>query len=1118
MSRLSLALLGPPLVALDDAPVSLDRQKAVALLAYLALGGGRHSREALAALFWPDLAQERAYAGLRQALWTLNNALGPGWVESDRTGVALAAERPIALDVAEFRAHLAAAREGGDPTSLQAAVALYRGDLLAGLDLRDSAPFADWRYFEAEALRAELAWALEALAEALAARQTYDEAAAAARRRVALDPLHEPAHRALMRIYAAAGQRSAALRQYEECARILRAELEAEPDAETTALYERIRTSVKAGRPLEAAVDQPTRAGEERGAGATGPAGRQAEPLLPSPATPFVGREAELAQIEALLGDPACRLLTLLGPGGIGKTRLAIEAARRAAGRFRDGVAFIPLASVLDPDLILAAVADALGLDQFRREKVRDLLLDFLRPRSLLLVADNLEHLVTAAEQLADLLEAAPGLTIIATSRERLAVPGEWSLDIGGLSLPDDQGAAREAAAVQLFIQGARRAAGGREPGDDDLAAVGRICRLVGGTPLAIELAATWARLMPYDEIAASIARDLDFLAVSARGIPERHRGPRAVFEHSWRLLNPLDQGAFRRLAVFCGGFTREAIAAVLAASTWPAEQQAAMASALGAASLPQDQQVALSALAALTDRSLVKSVGEGRYNVHELLRQYAAERLADDPAEQQAARDAHAAYYLGLLSRQEGDLKGARQRAALAIIDADLDNIRTAWRHALATGDWGGLAGSLESLFLFYEIESLHEEGEDAFGRAVAAASAVPAPPEAVQVLLANLLARWGWFALRLYRFQPARAILDWSLDLIARLGPRRETVFAEILASSQILTGGRTVSGERLRGLVERLRDFGDRWSLAFALNSLAYVAPTYGEAEALLAESLAISRSIGDQQGIASCLDELAALAGDQAQMRKAVGYWEEALALYQGMGYRWAHAYCLDKLGYARRRMGDYAAAESLHRASLEGSRAVGDRLGIAGSLDNLGLVAIDRGDFAAAEALIKEGLAIRLAVGHSGSTAVSYLSLATLEVARGHIGAAREALDACVAAADPAAHWLHARALRLRSRAALREGDALTAWEQLREALRLASHSASGYEGAVTVAAMAEARLLAGDSALAAQLAAAALAVGGEVSRVRLQAEAVLSRTGPPAAPRAIGELTDELLG
>jgi tetratricopeptide (TPR) repeat protein len=645
---------------------------------------------------------------------------------------------------------------------------------------------------------------------------------------------------------------------------------------------------------------------------------------------------------------------------------------------------------------------------------------------------------------------------------------------------------------------------------------VARICRLVGGTPLAIELAATWARLMPFEEIAAAIARDLDFLAVNVRGVPERHRGPRAVFEHSWRLLNPIDQGAFRRLAVFCGGFTREAAAAILSWEASPPASQASLAATIGARAASERQQVAMGALAALTDRSLVRTAG-GRYDVHELLRQYASERLADDPADQAAARDAHTAYYLGLLAKQEAGLKGSRQRAAIQAIDAELDNIRTAWRHALAAGRWPAMAAALESLFLFYEIESLHEEGEDAFGRAATALAALPDPPETVQVLHANLLARWGWFALRLYRFQPARAILEWSLDLIGRLGPRRETVFSELLASGPTLTGGRIHSEERLRGLVERLRATGDRWSFAFALTTLAMVAPNTDEAESLLSESLAISRALGDQSGIASCLDELASIASDHAMMQRAIQYWDEALGLYREMGYRWAYAFCLDKLGYARRRMGDYDVAEALHRESLEGSRAIGDRLGVAGSLDNLGLVAIDCGDYAAAEAFLREGLAIRQAIGHDGSTAVSHLSLATLEVARNNMAAATTALDASVALASPTSRWLHARVWRLRARVALAAGDADGAREHLRQALRQAYGSISAYDLAVTLASLAEVELQQGEAGLAAELAIAALAAGSEVQRVRLRAEAILSHTGRPPVPRSTADLVGALL-
>jgi predicted ATPase/DNA-binding SARP family transcriptional activator len=1083
MSRLSLAVLGPPHIALDGEPITLDRQKAVALLAYLALTGRRHGREALAALLWPELEPARAYAGLRQALWALNAALGPGWVAGDRTGVTIDPGAEVELDATQFRAHLEAARHAPPGVDdLRAAVALCRGELLDGLEVRDSPAFAEWRFFEAEAYGRDLAWALEALAAALAGDGAYDEAAAAARRRVALDPLHEPAHRALMRIYAAAGQRAAALRQFDECARVLRDELGAEPEPETQALYEAIRTLTSAHPPSERSERLP-------------PSPSERSERLPAPATPFVGREDELAQIERLLGDPACRLLTLLGPGGIGKTRLAIEAAGRQAGRFPDGVCFVPLAPVAAPDLILSAVADALGLDLFRREALRAQLLDFLRPRALLLVADNLEHLTAGADELAALLEAAPRLKILATSRERLGLLGEWGLDVGGLALPEGEGTGGSAA-VELFVQGVRRATAGRAPEAADMPAVARICRLVGGTPLAIELAAAWSRVMPYHEIEAAIGRDLDFLAGGARGLPERHRGLRAIFEHSWRLLTPEQQGAFRRLSVFRGGFTPEAVAAVLGAARGPAAHHAA--------------------LAALVDRSLVRQVGPGRFDLHELVRQYAAERLADDPAEEAAALAAHAGQFLGLLRRSEGDLKGERQPAAIEAVDTDLDNVRAAWRHAIRTADWPGIAGAMESLFLVYEIESFFEEGEDAFGRAAAAADAVPDPAPAVAILLANLVARQGWFALRLYRFETARALFSWSLELIERHGPRRETLLSEFIANNPTATGGRLRSEARLREQIARMRAEGDRWALALALDAYAYTRPTRAEAEALLEESLAVSRAAGNLRGVASSLDNLGSVTREGAELRRAVAYWQEALALYREMGYRWAYAFCLDNSGYSLRQLGELATAERLHRESLEASSAIGDRLGIAGSLDNLGLVACDRGDYAAAERLTHEALAIREEVGHNHSTAISYLHLAQIAAARGDHAAAREHLDRAQLVTPFDGDWMQGQALLLRGRIAFAEGNLESARLLLRTALDLVADSWGRFDIVTLLAELAAVELAADEPERAAELAAAALNHGAEIATVRAQAEAILARTGPPASPRTLEELVAAL--
>jgi predicted ATPase/DNA-binding XRE family transcriptional regulator len=294
---------------------------------------------------------------------------------------------------------------------------------------------------------------------------------------------------------------------------------------------------------------------------------------LPTPTTALVGRAAELDELDRLLHNPDCRLLTLTGPGGIGKTRLAIEATARQAAGFADGAAFVALASVAAPDLIAPAIADALGFSFYGQANPTGQLIDFLQEKALLLLLDNFEHLVDAADLLVELLQRAPQIKLIVTSRERLNLQGEWVIELQGLPLPraadgwkngDQLAGFDDSAAVALFLQTARRTYAGFTLAPADRAAVARICRLVDGMPLGIELAAAWVRVLPLNEIADEIARTLDFLAASARDLPARHRSLRAVFEHSWNLLTDAERIVMRRLSVFRGGFSRAAAAAVM--------------------------------------------------------------------------------------------------------------------------------------------------------------------------------------------------------------------------------------------------------------------------------------------------------------------------------------------------------------------------------------------------------------------------------------------------------------------------------------------------------------------------------------------------------------------------
>ena len=289
---------------------------------------------------------------------------------------------------------------------------------------------------------------------------------------------------------------------------------------------------------------------------------------LPAPATRLVGREAELAALAQLLDDPTCRLLSLVGPGGIGKTRLAIEAACDLWQRFADGVFFASLAGTSSSEFMVPAIAQAVALNFAGPADPRVQLANYLRNKQVLLLLDNLEHLLEGVDLLVEMLEETPGVKLLVTSRERLELQAEWVFEVQGLPVPAEDEVERleKYSAVQLFLQRTRQAQVAFELSTEDRAHVARICRLVEGMPLAIELAAAWVPVLSCAEIADEIARSIDFLTTTMRDVPERQRSIRAVFDHSWHLLSEEEQQVLRPMSIFRGGFTRQAAEAVAGA------------------------------------------------------------------------------------------------------------------------------------------------------------------------------------------------------------------------------------------------------------------------------------------------------------------------------------------------------------------------------------------------------------------------------------------------------------------------------------------------------------------------------------------------------------------------
>ncbi|HOU15973.1 MAG TPA: tetratricopeptide repeat protein, partial [Anaerolineae bacterium] len=853
---------------------------------------------------------------------------------------------------------------------LEEAVALYQGDFMAGFTLEDSAAFDEWQFFQAESLRRAYTGALEKLTLWYSSRAP-ETALEYARRWQSCDPLHEGAHRHLMTLYAKVGQRAAALHLYDTLIRDLRAQ-GLTPSDETVALYQRIRASdvtvARASRPREiASADQSS--------------GVFPRHNLPTSSTAFVGRRMELAELQRLLSDPETRLITLTGPGGIGKTRLSLRAAEATLTTFPDGVFFVPLAAAETPDMIVSTIADVLKLVLYQQSADAPFtqLVRYLHNRRMLLVLDNLEQALSGAVMLADLVQQTRATKLLVTSRERLNVQGEWVLELHGLRCPKltDLAEATDYGAVQLFIERAQRVNHAFAPDAEEMAAIVRICHLVEGMPLGLELAAAWTKLLSCREIADEIAISLDFLTLALRDLPERHQSLRAVFARSWSLLSREEQAVYCALAVFRGGFTRAA------------------AKAVAGASLPL--------LAALVDKSMLYRAAPDRYDILHVLRQYAEEQLAANPDLNDAIRDRHSAYYLDWLHRLEPVLKGPGkdvafgQLAALEAIDTERENIHAAWTWAVAHGEFNRLHAATLSLGMFCDIRSRFREGQKLFGEASAALNrpGVEAPP----TLLGLLLGIQGECLLRLS--QPgARETLQRAVQVLEAAPPGPELALVNVLNS---YTGSWYPPEEIERRLNDSLafyRANNDLWGVALTLGVIGeslhiFVRRNHEAARDSVQQSLDIRRQIGDLWGMAIALFTLGVIAEWSKAFVEARRYYQESLELRQRLKDVNGAANCMQSVGRVMYRLGDRDTAREMLHQSLELQREIGAPHGNPDTLEALAQIACDEGALVEGRDFLLESCAIRREIGETGRPlAFTLLRLGDVCRKLGEVAAAR----------------------------------------------------------------------------------------------------------------------------
>jgi predicted ATPase/DNA-binding SARP family transcriptional activator len=1099
MQSLSVAVLGPFLASLGDRALNHFRTRSVqALLVYLLVEGQAQAREWLTELIWPGLPPASGRKNLRQTLYELRQLVpevaaraggeAVPLLLADRQTVRLNPAAATRVDTDAFEEYL----EQGTAEALAAGVALYRGDFLAGFYLPDSAEFEAWMSSRQALYRRRALEALERLAGRYLEQGAYDRAETYARQQLALDDLREPAVRQLMLALAAQGQRSEALRLYEEAQERLDEALQVAPSSETTGLRDQIRAEQLPGSQGLPADAGPAQApdGVDRGA--------VVAHNLSQPATALVGRHSELAALETLLGGAGPeRLITILGPGGSGKTRLALETALKQVEatpvRFPDGIWFVPLAALSDPQAVVAETAKVLGFS-FAGEgpEPRQQLLDYLRPRRLMLVLDNYDHLLAGDTRPlpADILAAAPQVKVLVTSRTRLSVQGEQLFPLRGLAVPGPEVSPAEAAnyeAVALFEQLGRRGHPGFVLDEEALPAVTRICRLVAGLPLAIEMAASWLAALPAEAIAAEIERGLDILEAEWQDVPARQRSLRAVFVSSWQMLGDEERHALKRLALFRGGFEREAAAAVAGAS--------------------------LRVLLSLVNKSWLAREGGDRYQMHEVLRQYAYEALQAEPAAWREARTVHAHYFAARLASWNEALRGTGQVAALDALATDFENVRSAWGWLVESGQTTTAAKEmLAGLVLFCSARSRESDLQAMVQQAQGAG---PVEPEAEALLLtAEAAFARGYYAIRYFvahfvSIPQPQEIIERAWRYLRRLeAGELDGLWLVLIATlvgwatkRSLQLEGEREAHRRLRAWMVAFREQGDHWADAFAmenlgrlLSQLRSVRPAgevdeeqdsretveaqrlltraatgfeqlgdrleyahtlrllgqhllyrdAGQSEQVLEKARALFMELGDRQAAAQVLWSLAQQSLWLGQYARGFTLFDEVVGIYENLGSRRLTSFALSLESQEALRFSDVEHARRTRQRSLALSQEIGDRLGTAWSLWELGEIervarepeTARRHYEAAREMFDQMGDRFGLAFYHRG--------LGDLALAEGDPQTAMIAFDRALQVNRDVGHeWTTAYLLAGLGRAARALGDAAAARRYLQDAVRAA---------------------------------------------------------------------------
>lgn len=939
MPILRIYLFGAPRFELDGKPIHIPRRKAIALLAYLVTTGSAHSRDSLATIFWPEYDQSKARANLRRELSRIKTSINKDIFTSEQENVGLNPDLDYWSDIIEYQSRVKASLEylsdqsgkswGKDIPAiineLEECAALYSSEFMAGFTLPDCPQFDDWQFFERESLDRSLRDSLQYLVLWNIFLGAFNQGIKFARRILALDELSEPAQRQLMQLYTWSGQRGAAIRQYELSAKLLSDEIGVKPEDETVKLFEAIKSNrlappdlatLRHQAPWISAGDSPD----------TTPEMYKIEPAelastvdLAIQATPFIGRNQEITQLGMWLRNPAeHRLITVIGPGGVGKTRLVLESIELIKEFFPDGVYIIPLVSLTSSDQIIPQIAEQLNFRFTAADGQVRQLYEYLSNKQLLLVLDNFEHLLSGSALLTDLLRNLPDITFLVTSRQRLNLAHEIVMPLKGMHYPDQYGGEFSVdeltsnEAIQLLVESARRIQPGFELAPIEMEPAGRLCRLLEGMPLAIILAASWLELLSIEEIIREVSKNLDFLASQEIDFPERQRSIRAVFNASWEALDEQEQDTLQRLTIFQGRFSIQAAMSTTGTS--------------------------LQVLLGLVQKAWLQRTKKGDFQLHELQRQYAYEKLGQNPDAFAVACDEHAAYYASHLEILNQDFRGPSQENAIREIADQFVNIEIAWKRLVEVGKFETLVTKfLPPIYRYCEARiksnqllALVETALIALkGQSSSYANSIYL--NILLIVQSSFYTKGDSIRLDRYDIMSPPAHEENIHQVFSQIKSPDDFHSLGLWASLFAYLYGRfshsQVGGDYLRQLIKDYRQEKQPWELAVTLEllgglNLAVFVKTgkkennLEEAGQVLSEALAIFEQLGDSREYSYTLLFLGGYHALQGHLNEAIRIWRKAEDQFDQIGETITSLHWL--MGDLLFKSGDYDAAFQYYR--------------------------------------------------------------------------------------------------------------------------------------------------------------------------------------------------------